>query len=87
MSTGHAGLAVEGERQVAHVAGSEKAAATIGDLQSRGYDVQVNYDNGLPNTDLSQCWVNGINTADATGTLKTVYVDIECPKQAASLAR
>ncbi|MBV9514230.1 MAG: hypothetical protein JO280_09355 [Mycobacteriaceae bacterium] len=60
--------------------GSEDAAATISDLQGRGYQVQINYDNGLPDTDLSQCWVNNINTADATGTLKPVYVDVECPK-------
>jgi hypothetical protein len=59
--------------------GSEDAAATISDLQSRGYDVQINYDNGVPNVDLSQCWVNSIDTADATGNLPTVYVDIACP--------
>lgn len=60
--------------------GSENASATIGDLQALGYDVQINYDNGVPNVDLSQCWVNSINTAAATGTLKTVYVDVECPR-------
>ena len=60
--------------------GSENAAATISDLEGRGYDVQVNYVNGIPDTDLSQCWVNNINTADATGTLATVYIDVECPK-------
>ncbi len=60
--------------------GSEDAAATIADLQSRGYDVQINYDNGVPDVDLSQCWVNAIDTADATGNIPTVWVDIECPK-------
>jgi hypothetical protein len=60
--------------------GSENAADTLTDLQARGYNTQINWDNGLPNTDLSQCWVNSIDTAAATGTLKTVYVDIECPK-------
>jgi hypothetical protein len=60
--------------------GSENAADTISDLKARGYDVQINYVNGTPRTDLSQCWVNSINTAEATGTLPTVWVDIECPK-------
>ncbi|HZQ33195.1 MAG TPA: hypothetical protein VFB19_15840 [Mycobacterium sp.] len=60
--------------------GSENASDTISDLQAQGYDVQINYDNGTPDVDLSQCWVNSINTAAATGSLKTVYVDIECPR-------
>jgi hypothetical protein len=60
--------------------GSEDAGQTITDLQARGYNVQINWDNGLPGTDLSQCWVNSIDQAAATGTLKTVYVDVECPK-------
>ena len=61
--------------------GSEDASATISDLESRGYDVQVQYTNGLPDVDLSQCWVNTINTNDAAaGGLRTVYVDVECPK-------
>ena len=60
--------------------GSENAAATISDLEGQGYEVQINYDNGVPDVDLSQCWVNNINTADAVGSLKSVYVDIECPK-------
>jgi hypothetical protein len=28
----------------------------------------------------SQCWVNNIDTSDAVGSIKPVYVDIECPK-------
>lgn len=61
--------------------GSEDAGATISDLQSRGYDVRVQYTNGVPKVDLSQCWVNTINTNDANaGGLRTVYVDVECPK-------
>jgi hypothetical protein len=61
--------------------GSEDASATISDLESRGYDVQVQYTNGLPDVDLNQCWVNTINTADtAAGGLRTVYIDVECPK-------
>jgi hypothetical protein len=61
--------------------GQENAADTINDLQSRGYDVQINWDNGVPDVDLNQCWVNSIDYADANaGGLRTVYVDIDCPK-------
>jgi predicted Zn-dependent protease len=64
------------------VAGSESASATIKDLKAQGYNVAINWVNGIPDVSLSQCWVNAINTADASSqnTLKTVYVDIECPK-------
>src|SRR6202162_6530180 len=72
--TGHAGPALPNP-------GSEDASATISDLEARGYDVQVQYTNGLPDVDLNQCWVNTINTADAAaGGLRTVYIDVECPK-------
>jgi hypothetical protein len=61
--------------------GSEDASATISDYESVGYEVQVQYNNGLPDVDLSQCWVNTINRNDAkTGGLRTVYMDVECPK-------
>jgi hypothetical protein len=61
--------------------GSENASDTINDLTGQGYDVQINWVNGIPKVDLSQCWVNGINTAASTGGgLRTAYVDIECPK-------
>jgi hypothetical protein len=62
--------------------GSENAADTISDLQRRGYEVQINWDNGLPNTDLSQCWVNSIDAVDATPQKSSgpTYVDVECPK-------
>ncbi len=60
--------------------GSENASDTINDLQSQGYNVQVNWVSGTPRVSLDQCWVNGINTAGATGSLQTAYVDIECPK-------
>jgi hypothetical protein len=56
--------------------GSEDASQTIADLQSRGYDIQINWVNGYPRVALSQCWVNTINMADAP----TVWLDIECPK-------
>src|ERR1700756_1783461 len=61
--------------------GSEDASATISDYESAGYEVQVQYTNGLPDVDLSQCWVNTINSNDANaGSLRTVYMDVECPK-------
>jgi hypothetical protein len=61
--------------------GSENASHTINDLTAQGYDVQINWVNGIPRVDLSQCWVNGINTAAAGAAgLQTAYVDIECPK-------
>jgi hypothetical protein len=56
--------------------GSESATATINDLAGMGYNVQINWVNGNPDVSLSQCWVNGIDTAAAP----TAYVDIECPK-------
>lgn len=61
--------------------GSEDASATISDYEAQGYEVQVQYTNGVPDVDLSQCWVNTINSADAkAGGLRTVYMDVECPK-------
>ena len=62
------------------VAGSENASDTINDLTAQGYDVQINWVNGYPRVSLSQCSVNNINTAAATGSLRTAYVDVECPK-------
>ena len=61
-------------------AGSENARDTLNDLAAQGYDVRINWVTGYPRVSLDQCWVNDINTADATGTLRTVYVDIGCPK-------
>lgn len=58
------------------VPGSEDASQTIADLQSRGYNIQINWVNGYPRVGLSQCWVNTIDMAD----VPTVWLDIECPK-------
>lgn len=60
--------------------GSESAAATIGDLDSAGYDVQVQYENGAPNVPLSQCTVTDINTVGSAGSQGLAYVTINCPK-------
>jgi hypothetical protein len=62
--------------------GSENAADTLRDLAAQGYSTQINWVNGIPHVWLDQCWVNGINTAGADGpdSLRTAYVDIECPR-------
>ena len=61
-------------------AGAEDAASTISAYESAGYETQINYDSGVPDVDLSQCWVNSVDTNASTGSLKTVYIDVECPK-------
>ena len=58
------------------IPGAEDASQTIADLQSRGYNIQINWVNGYPPVGLSQCWVNTINLTDAP----TAWLDIECPK-------
>ena len=60
--------------------GSESAAATIGDLDSAGYDVTLQYENGAPNVPLSECTVTDINTAGSAGSQPIAYVTINCPK-------
>jgi hypothetical protein len=57
-------------------AGSESARATVHDLQSLGYNVQLNWVNGSHDVGLSQCTVDNINTTDRV----TAYVDVDCPK-------
>jgi hypothetical protein len=61
-------------------AGSESAAATIGDLDDAGYDVVTQYENGAPNVPLSQCTVTNINTVGSAGSQPLAYVTINCPK-------
>ncbi len=61
-------------------AGSESAAATIGDLDDAGYDVQIQYENGTPDSPLSQCAVTDINTAGSAGSQPLAYLTINCPK-------
>ena len=60
--------------------GSESAAATIGDLDNAGYDVQLQYENGAPDSPLSQCTVTNINTIGSAGSQPLAYVTINCPK-------
>lgn len=60
-------------------AGSETAAATIGDLDDAGYDVQIQYESGTPEVPLSQCAVTNINTVGSAGSQLLAYVTINCP--------
>lgn len=60
--------------------GSESAAATIGDLDDAGYDVQLQYENGSPGSPLSQCTVTDINTVGSAGSQPLAYVTVDCPK-------
>jgi hypothetical protein len=60
--------------------GSESAAATIRDLDAAGYDVSLQYENGVPNGGLSQCTVTDINTQGSAGAQGIAYVTINCSK-------
>jgi len=59
-------------------AGSESAAATVSDLDDLGYDVQLQYENGVPDVPLSQCTVTDINTVGSSGSDLLAYVTINC---------
>jgi len=59
-------------------AGSESAAATVSDLDALGYDVQLQYENGVPDVPLSQCTVTDINTVGSAGSDLLAYVTINC---------
>ena len=61
-------------------AGSESAAATVGDLDDLGFDVQINYENGVPDVPLSQCTVTDINTVGSAGSQPIATITINCPK-------
>jgi hypothetical protein len=60
-------------------AGSESAAATIGDLDDAGYDVQIQYESSTPEVPLSQCAVTNIDTVGSAGSQQLAYVTINCP--------
>jgi hypothetical protein len=66
------------------VGGAEPADATIEDLESQGYTVQINWVSGYPTVPLYECWVDDIHNPNGTGppspnTLAIVWVDIGCP--------
>ncbi len=59
------------------------ADAVIDELQTQGYNVEINWVNGFDTKPLSLCRVTGIDDpGDAppgTETFTTVYVDVVCP--------
>ena len=64
------------------VGGAEPADATIQDLETQGYDVQINWVTGYPSVPLYECWVDAIhnpNTGPREDILTTVWVAIGCP--------
>src|ERR1700732_289948 len=64
------------------VGAAEPADATIQDLETQGYDVQINWVTGYPSVPLSECWVDAIHNPHPdprTDILTTVWVDIGCP--------
>ena len=64
----------------APIAGASGADATIADLRSQGYIVQINWLNGA-STSLPQCTVTEINNPSSSPPKPgdTVYVDVRCP--------
>ncbi|TPG28276.1 hypothetical protein [Mycolicibacterium hodleri] len=64
-------------------ANGRSASTVVDDLESQGYNVQINWVNGFDTKPLSDCWVTGVNnpgdTAPTDGTFTTVYVDVSCP--------
>lgn len=65
------------------VAGAQSASATIDDLKADGFNVAINWVNGISTVPLSWCTANAIHNPDGSAaspnTLTTVYIDVECP--------
>jgi hypothetical protein len=65
------------------VAGAESASDTIDDLETQGYDVQINWVSGIPSVPLDRCKVTAIHNPNhsppTADTFETVYVDVSCP--------
>jgi hypothetical protein len=66
------------------VAGAESAADTIRDIEDQGYNVAINWVNGVSTGDLHRCSVRAIHNPDRSATSPppediTVYVDVDCP--------
>jgi hypothetical protein len=59
------------------------ADAVIDELQTQGYNVEINWVNGFDTKPLSLCRVTGIDepgdAPPSTSTFTTVYVDVVCP--------
>jgi hypothetical protein len=65
-------------------AGDQNAADTIYDLEAEGYNVGINWVNGVNTTvPLYLCTVTAIHNPDISAasrdTFTTVYVDVSCP--------
>jgi hypothetical protein len=78
-----AGGPVAAAEPVWPVAGAESARATIDDLETQGYDVQINWVSGISSVPLSWCKVTAIHNPNHSppteNTFDTVYVDVSCP--------
>ena len=59
------------------------ASDVVDNLNAQGYNVEINWTNGVDPKPLSECWVTGINNPGGQKPTKTtfvtVYVDVECP--------
>ncbi|MGH3726627.1 MAG: hypothetical protein ACRDUS_21175 [Mycobacterium sp.] len=73
---------------IAHAApklpvGGESPSQTISDLESQGYDVQINYVMGNSDAPLDTCTVLAVHNPNRSGkpvdTFTTAYVDVSCP--------
>lgn len=59
-------------------AGDESAASTVGAYDDANYDVQLQYENGVPDVPLSQCTVTNIDTSGDAGEQPLAYITINC---------
>jgi len=62
-------------------AGDESAASTVGAYDDANYDVQLQYENGVPDVGgvpLSQCTVTDIDTSGDAGDQPLAYITINC---------
>lgn len=59
-------------------AGDESAASTVGAYDDANYDVQLQYENGVPDVPLSQCTVTTIDTSGTAGDQPLAYITINC---------
>jgi hypothetical protein len=59
-------------------AGDESAASTVGAYDDANYDVQLQYENGVPDVPLSQCTVTNIDTSGNADDQPLAYITINC---------
>ncbi|CAN1558796.1 MAG TPA: hypothetical protein DEP24_11890 [Mycobacterium sp.] len=59
-------------------AGDESAASTVGAYDDANYDVQLQYENGVPDVPLSQCTVTNIDTSGNAGDQPLAFITINC---------